>query len=61
MAAVLILASADEGRSAASLIARIVAQASNAQEPKWFTTAPVGAIEKVLKMAGWSKDTDPTK
>ena len=30
--------------------------ASNAQEPKWFTTAPVGAIEKVLKQAGWTKD-----
>jgi acetyl-CoA C-acetyltransferase len=37
-------------------IARIVAQASNAHEPKWFTTAPVGAIEKVLKQAGWTKD-----
>jgi acetyl-CoA C-acetyltransferase len=37
-------------------IARIVAQASHAAEPKWFTTAPVGAIEKVLKLAGWSKD-----
>jgi len=37
-------------------IARLVAQASNAHEPKWFTTAPVGAIEKVLKQAGWTKD-----
>ena len=25
----------------------------NAHEPEWFTTAPVGAIEKVLKKAGW--------
>jgi acetyl-CoA C-acetyltransferase len=33
-----------------------VAQASNAAEPKWFTTAPVGAIEKVLKAAGWKKE-----
>ena len=37
-------------------VARIVAQASHAAEPKWFTTAPVGAIEKVLKLAGWTKD-----
>jgi acetyl-CoA C-acetyltransferase len=37
-------------------IARIVAQASNAHEPKWFTTAPVGAIQKALKEAGWSVD-----
>jgi acetyl-CoA C-acetyltransferase len=36
-------------------IARIVAQASNAAEPRWFTTAPVGAIEKVLKLADWRK------
>lgn len=37
-------------------IARIVAQASNAAEPRWFTTAPVGAIEKVLKLANWRKE-----
>ncbi|HXQ31203.1 MAG TPA: acetyl-CoA C-acyltransferase [Steroidobacteraceae bacterium] len=34
-------------------IARIVAYASHAQAPEWFTTAPVGAIEKVLAKAGW--------
>jgi acetyl-CoA C-acetyltransferase len=34
-------------------IARIVAQASHAGEPRWFTTAPVGAIQKVLKAADW--------
>lgn len=33
--------------------ARIVAHATHAQEPAWFTTAPVGAIEKVLEKAGW--------
>ena len=33
--------------------ARIVAHAAHAQEPAWFTTAPVGAIEKVLEKAGW--------
>lgn len=32
-------------------LAKIVAQASFAHEPKWFTTAPVTAIEKVLKKA----------
>jgi len=35
-------------------VARIVAMAAHAQEPKDFTTAPVGAIQKVLKKAGWS-------
>ena len=35
--------------------ARIVAHATHAQEPAWFTTAPVGAIDKVLEKAGWTK------
>lgn len=34
--------------------ARIVAMAAHAQAPKDFTTAPVGAIGKVLECAGWS-------
>jgi acetyl-CoA C-acetyltransferase len=34
-------------------VARIVAHAVHAQAPDWFTTAPVGAIDKVLKKAGW--------
>jgi acetyl-CoA C-acetyltransferase len=37
-----------------SPIARIVAQASFAQAPEWFTTAPVGAIQAVLAKAGWN-------
>ena len=35
-------------------LARIVAHAMHAQEPNWFTTAPVGAVQKVLAKAGWS-------
>jgi acetyl-CoA C-acetyltransferase len=34
-------------------IARIAGHAVHAQAPDWFTTAPVGAIDKVLKKAGW--------
>lgn len=37
-------------------VTRIVATAAHAQEPAKFTTAPIGAIEKVLANAGWSKD-----
>jgi len=37
-------------------IAKIVAHSTNAGAPNWFTTAPVGAIEKVLAKAGWTKD-----
>lgn len=40
-------------------IARIVAHASHAQAPQWFTTAPIDAIRKVMNKAGWSqKDVD---
>ena len=36
-------------------LARIIDHSTNSQEPKWFTTAPVGAIEKVLEKSGWKK------
>ena len=40
-------------------LAKIVAHAVHAQEPNWFTTAPVGATQKALAKAGWSvKDVD---
>jgi len=54
-AAALVLARA-EAAAALKLtpVARIVAHASHAHEPEWFTTAPGGAIAKVLKMAGWN-------
>ena len=40
-------------------LARIVGHAGFAQEPAWFTTAPVGAMQKLLKQTGWAvKDVD---
>jgi len=33
--------------------ARIVGHTSHAQEPAWFTTAPVGAMEKLFEKTGW--------
>ncbi len=36
--------------------ARILGHASHAQEPGWFTTAPVPAAEKLLARLGWSRD-----
>jgi acetyl-CoA C-acetyltransferase len=47
--------SAEEAvRRGAKPLARIVAHATHAQAPEWFTTAPVNAIDNVLKKAGWS-------
>ncbi|WP_372964277.1 acetyl-CoA C-acyltransferase [Marinobacter sp.] len=37
-------------------MARIVAHSTQSQHPSEFTCAPVGAIEKLLEKAGWSKD-----
>ena len=40
-------------------LARIVAFARHSQEPKWFTTAPVGAIRKLFSRTGWdARSTD---
>lgn len=40
-------------------LAKIIATSSNSQHPSEFTIAPVGAIEKVLKKAGWNaQDVD---
>ena len=35
-------------------IARILGHATHSQEPNWFTTAPVGAMQKLLKKVDWS-------
>ena len=34
-------------------LAKIVAHATNSHDPAWFTTAPIGAIQKVLDKASW--------
>jgi acetyl-CoA C-acetyltransferase len=54
-AAALVLASGDElgGRTP---LAKIVGWATFSQEPEWFTTAPAGAIKKLLENVGWNKD-----
>ncbi|MCB0394833.1 MAG: thiolase family protein, partial [Bdellovibrionales bacterium] len=59
-AAALILASGDKVKQLGlKPLAKIVSQASFAQQPEWFTTAPVGAIKKALDRASLSeKDID---
>ncbi len=54
-AAATILMSAEEAaRRGLKPLARIVAHATHAQAPEWFTTAPVNAIQNVLAKAGWN-------
>jgi acetyl-CoA C-acetyltransferase len=57
-ALVLMKLSEAEKRGIAPL-ARIAGYATHSQEPQWFTTAPVGAIRKLLEKTGWTaKSTD---
>jgi acetyl-CoA C-acetyltransferase len=53
-AAVVLMRESDAGEQGLTPVARIVATAAHAQEPAKFTTAPIGAIDKLLKKAGWS-------
>jgi len=56
-AAATVLMSADEAKKRSiKPLARIVGHATNSQEPEWFTTAPVGAIDQLLKKVGWKVD-----
>ena len=56
-AAAVVLLKEGEARSRGiTALAVLYAHATHAQEPGWFTTAPVGAIAKVLEKTGWSVD-----
>ncbi|RZZ87951.1 thiolase family protein [Pseudoxanthomonas winnipegensis] len=58
-AATVVLSAEDAAQRGLQPLARIVAHATFSQQPEWFTTAPVGAIQKVLEKAGWSvQDVD---
>jgi acetyl-CoA C-acetyltransferase len=53
-AAATVLMSADQAaKRGLKPLARIVGHATLSQEPEWFTTAPVGAIDALLKKTGW--------
>jgi len=57
-AAALVVASAEHcERTGAAPLARIVGSATFSQDPAWFTTAPVGAIGKLLERIGWNVAT----
>jgi acetyl-CoA C-acetyltransferase len=54
-AAALVVMSAEAAAAAGvTPLARIVAHATHAQAPEWFTTAPVSALRNVLAKAGWT-------
>ena len=58
-AALVLMRESTAARLGVKPIARIVGHSVHAQAPNWFTTAPVGAIQKLLKRTGWdAKDVD---
>ena len=59
-AAALVMTTASHAdKIGAKPIARIVAHATHAQQPEWFSTAPVGAVQKRFAKTGWTvKDVD---
>lgn len=55
-AAVVLMRQSEADRRKLKALARIVGTATHAQAPEWFTTAPIGAMEKLFEQTGWSKD-----
>ncbi|MES2481764.1 MAG: acetyl-CoA C-acyltransferase [Pseudomonadota bacterium] len=52
-AALVMMTESTARRLGARPLARVVGHAMHAQEPNWFTTAPVGASQKLLAKTGW--------
>ena len=52
-AAVVLMSEATAKARGARPLARVLAYASHALEPEWFTLAPAGAIKKTLAKVGW--------
>ena len=56
-AAALVLMGESEAKARAlEPLAIVHAHATHAHQPEWFTTAPVGAIQKLLGQVGWTID-----
>jgi acetyl-CoA C-acetyltransferase len=54
-AALVLMRLSDAEKRALTPLAAIRGQATHAQAPAWFTTAPIGAMQKLLDRTGWSK------
>src|SRR6187549_1112327 len=52
-AAAVLMSAAEAERRGINPLARVLGYASFAREPEWFTTAPAGAIQKLLTQLGW--------
>jgi acetyl-CoA C-acetyltransferase len=58
-AALLMMRRSSAERRGLAPLATVIGHATHAQEPGWFTTAPVGAMKKLFEKTKWSaKDVD---
>ena len=53
-AALVMMSRIEAERCNSKPLAKVVAHATNSHDPAWFTTAPIGAIKKVLDKANWN-------
>jgi len=53
-AALVLMRESTAKRLGSTPIARIVGHARHSQEPNWFTTAPISAIQKLYQKIGWT-------
>ena len=53
-AAMVLMRASTAAKQGLKPLAKIVAHATHAQEPNWFATAPLGAVNKLLAKAGWA-------
>jgi len=56
-AALVLMRESDAANRGLKPVARIVGYTTHAQEPAWFTTAPVGAMQKLFAQTGWTADS----
>ena len=55
-AALVLMRESEAEKRGLTPLARIVDYTTHSQESSWFTTAPIGAINKLFEKTGWSRD-----
>lgn len=55
-AALVLMRRSEAERRGLKPLATIIAHSTHSQEPRWFTTAPVGALKKLFEKTGWTPE-----
>jgi acetyl-CoA C-acetyltransferase len=54
-AALVLMRQSEAEKRGLTPLARIIGHSTHAQEPAWFTTAPIGALNTLFEKTGWDK------